>query len=80
MIGNGKTICCQNIGELKNAIKDLPDSIRFTTMSDEDRIYLKFWKLTKDSDPLSYDDEKSMAADENRKPNFKRIEISEDET
>jgi hypothetical protein len=79
MIRIKKGISCKTIGELKKAIANIPDDTKFVTTGDEDKYLVEIWKLQKDSELLMYEDEKSNAEYEGRKPNFRRVSISEDE-
>jgi hypothetical protein len=73
-----KGISCKTIGELKKAIANISDDTKFTTMGDEDKYLVEIWKLQKD-ESVEYEDEKNNAECEDRKPNFIRVSISEDE-
>jgi hypothetical protein len=74
-----KGISCKTIGELKKAIANISDDTKFTTVGDEDKYLVEIWRIHKDSELVMYQDEKSNAEDEGRKPNFMRVSISEDE-
>jgi hypothetical protein len=78
MIRTKKGISCETIGELKKAIALFPDDTKLTGPLGKPYV-VEVWKLTKDSDPSSYKDEKSDAKDVGRKPNFIRVSILEDE-
>jgi hypothetical protein len=78
MIRTKKGISCKNIGELKKAIANISDDTKLTTM-DDDKYLVEIWRIQKDSELVTYQDEKNNAEYEGRKPNFLRVSISEDE-
>jgi hypothetical protein len=79
MIRIGEGVFCQNIGELKKAIADIPDDTRFAMMKDEGGYLVEIWKLRKSTDGITYEYEKECADEENRKPNFRRVTIQEED-
>jgi hypothetical protein len=79
MIQIKKGVFCQTVGDLKRAIADIPDDTRFSTMEDDGGYSVGIWKLQKDMDGMTYEYEKECARDENRKPNFKRVAIEEED-
>jgi hypothetical protein len=79
MIRTKKGISCKTIGELKKAIANIPDDTKFTTTGDEDKCLVEIRKIQKWSEPVMYEEEKSNAEYEGRKPSFMRVCISEDE-
>jgi hypothetical protein len=74
-----KGVACKTIGDLKKAIERIPDRTRFTTMGDEGAYLVEQWKLEKEFDGFSYENEKDEAEYEGRKPDFLRVRIEEDE-
>jgi len=74
----GKAKVCHTVGQLKEALKDLPDYLRFDTLDGEGCMSVETWKITRD-DKASYADEKCNAVDESRKPDFRCVTITEGE-
>jgi hypothetical protein len=74
----GETKVCRTIGELREAIKDLPDYLRIDN-GNEDCVSVELWEITETDEPLSYEDETDIAEDEGRLPDFRRISVEEGE-
>ena len=72
-----KGTVCKTVGQLREVLKTFPDHLRIGGEL-EDCVTLEVWKIEKD-DELSYEDEKCVAKEENRKTDFRRITITEGE-
>jgi hypothetical protein len=69
---------CYTVGELRDAIKGLPDYLRIDN-GNEECVSVEIWKITESDEPMSYEYEIDIAEDEGREPDFRRISIEEGE-
>jgi uncharacterized protein YpmS len=73
----GKVTVCRTVGELRDALKDLPDHLRI--YNGKNRVSVEISKITESEEPLSCEDEMDIAEDEGREPDFRRVFIEEGE-
>ena len=74
----GEVTVCRTVGELRDALRDLPDHLRIDNGS-EDCVSVELWEITESEEPLSCEEEIGSAEDEGREPDFRRVSIEEGE-
>jgi len=75
MVRIGKENVCRTVGELKRAIADLPDYMCFCF---SDNLTVEVWKIQKNTDGLSWLEEKEDAGICGREPDYRAVTISEE--